>query len=110
MREFQKKTSASLTKIKPLTVDQNKLWKTLKEKGIQDHPICILRNLYEPYMEQWTASKLRKEYVNAVYGHPAYLTHMQRISCKMPGFMKHKLELRLLGEISIFSDMQMTRL
>ena len=46
-------------------------------------------------------------YVKAVYCHPAYLTYMQRTSCKMPGWMKHKLESRLLGEISITSDMQM---
>ena len=49
-----------------------------------------------------------KEYVNVVYCHPAYLTYMQGISRKMPGWMKHKLESRLLGEISIISDMQMT--
>ena len=59
-------------------------------------------------MEQWTGSKLGKEYVKAVYCHPAYLTYTQSISCKMPGWMKHKLESRLLGEISITSDMQMT--
>ena len=53
-------------------------------------------------MEQQTGSKLRKEYVNAVYCHPAYLTYMQ--STSMPGWMKHKLESRLLGEISITSD------
>ena len=53
-------------------------------------------------------SKLEKEYVKAVYGHPAYLTYIQSTSCKMPGWMKHKLESRLLGEISITSDMQMT--
>ena len=53
-------------------------------------------------------SKLRKEYVKAVYCHPAYLTYMQSTSCEMPGWMKHKLESRLPGEISITSDMQMT--
>ena len=59
-------------------------------------------------MEQQTGSKLRKEYVKAVYCHPAYLTYMQ--STSMPGWMKHKLESRLLGEISITSDdrLQMT--
>ena len=56
-------------------------------------------------MEQWAGSKLGKE---AVYCHPAYLTYMQSISCKMPGWMKHKLESRLPGEISITSDVQMT--
>ena len=59
-------------------------------------------------MEQQTGSKLGKEYIKAVYYHPAYLTYMQSISCKMPGWMKHKLESRLPGEISITSDMQMT--
>ena len=49
-----------------------------------------------------------KEYVKAVYCHPAYLTYMQSTSCEMPGWVKHKLESRLLGEISITSDMQMT--
>ena len=49
-----------------------------------------------------------KEYVKAVYGHPAYLTYMQSISCKMPGWMKHKLGSRLLGEIPITSDVKMT--
>ena len=57
-------------------------------------------------VEQRTVSKLGKEYLKAVYCHPAYLTYMQNISCKMPGWMKHKLESRLLEEISITSDMQ----
>ena len=51
----------------------------------------------EPDMEQWTGSKLGKEYIQAVYCHPAYLTSMQSTSCKMPGWMKHKLESRLPG-------------
>ena len=58
-------------------------------------------------MEQQTGSKLGKEYIKAVYCHPAYL---QSTSCKMPDWMKHKLESRLLGEISITSDRQMTAL
>ena len=58
-------------------------------------------------MEQQTDSKLGKEYVKAVYCHPAYLTYMQGTSCEMPGWLKHKLESRLLGEISTTSDMQM---
>ena len=57
--------------------------------------------------EQQTGSKLGKECVKAVYCHPAYLTYMQNTSCEMPGCMKHKLESRLPGEISITSDMQM---
>ena len=59
-------------------------------------------------MEQQTVSKSGKEYVKAVYCHPAYLIYMQSTPCEMPGWMKHKLESRLLGEISITSDMQMT--
>ena len=60
-------------------------------------------------MKQKTGSKLGKEYVKAVYCHPANLTSMQSTSCEMPGWMKHKLESRLPGEISITSDMQMTQ-
>ena len=56
-------------------------------------------------MEQQTGSKLGKVYIKAVYCHPAYLTYMQNTSCEMPGWMKYKLESRLLGEISITSDM-----
>ena len=59
-------------------------------------------------IEQQTGSKLGKEYVKAVYCHPAYLTYMQSASCEMLGLMKHKLESRLPGEISITSDTQMT--
>ena len=61
-------------------------------------------------MEQQTGSKSGKEYVKAVYCHPAYLTFMQSTSCEMLGWRKPKLESRLLGEISITSDMQMTPL
>ena len=59
-------------------------------------------------MEQYTGTKLEKEYVNTVYCHPAYLTSMQSPSWEMPGWMKQKLESRLMGEVSITSDMQMT--
>ena len=59
-------------------------------------------------MEQQTGSKLRKEYVKAVYCHLAYLTYMQSTSCEMLGWMKHKLESRLQGETSITLDLQMT--
>ena len=55
-------------------------------------------------MEQWTSSKLGKEYANAVCCHPAYLTSMQSTSSEMLGWMKHRLESSLLGEISITSD------
>ena len=60
-------------------------------------------------MEQQTGPKLEKEYVKAIYCHPAYLTYMQSTSCEMLGWMKHKLESRLLGEITIISDIQMTQ-
>ena len=59
-------------------------------------------------MERWAGSKLGKEYVKAVYRDPAYLTYTQSTSCEVLGWMKHKLESRLLGEISITSGMQMT--
>ena len=58
-------------------------------------------------MEQ-TGSKLGKEYIKSIYCHPAYLTYMQNTSCEMLGWMKHKLESRLLGAISVTSDMQVT--
>ena len=70
-------------------VDHNKLWKILKKTGIPDHLTCLLRNLYagqeaciqlELHMEQQTGSKLGKEYIKAVYCHPAYLTFMQSTS------------------------------
>ena len=73
--------------------------------GIPDHLTCLLRNLYagqeqqfEPDMEQWTGSKLGKEYIKAVCYHLAYLTSMQSTSCEMSGWMNHKLESRVLGE------------
>ena len=59
-------------------------------------------------MEQQTGSKLGKEYAKAVYCQPAYLSDIHSTSCEIPGWLKHKLESRLLGEISITSDMQMT--
>ena len=59
-------------------------------------------------MEKWTGSELGKEYIKAVNCHLAYLTYMQSTSCEMPGWMRHKLESRLLGKTSITSDMQMT--
>ena len=63
----------------------------------------VKKQQLEPDMEQQTGSKFRKGYVKAVYCHPAYLTYMQSTSCEMLGWMKHKLESRLLGEISITS-------
>ena len=66
-------------------VDHNKLWKILKEMGIPDHLTCLLRNLYAGQeatvdMEQQTGSKSGKEYIKAVYCHPAYLTYIQSTS------------------------------
>ena len=55
----------------------------------------------EPDMEWETGSKLGKEYIKAIFCHPAYSTYMQSTSCKIPGWMKHKLESRLSGEISL---------
>ena len=106
-------TSALLTMPKPLTMWITTNWKILQEMGIPDHLTCLLRNLYasrqttELDMEQWTGSKLGKEYVKAVYCYPVYLTYMQGTSCEMLGWMNHKLESRLPREISPTSDMQM---
>ena len=85
--------------------------------GIPDHLICLLRNPYagqeamvllERDMEQQTGSQLGKEYVKVEHCHSAYLTCMQNTSLEILGWMEHKLESRLLGEISITSDTQMT--
>ena len=101
--------------LKPLTVWITTNGKIFKEMEIPDHLTCLLRNLYavkkqqlEPVTEQQTGSKSGKEYVKAVYCHPAYLTYMQSTSGEMLGWMNHKLESRLLGEKSIISDMQIT--
>ena len=79
--------------------------------GIPD----LLKNLYAGQeatvrldIEKQTGLRSGKDYVKAVYRHPAYLTHLQSASCKMLGWMKYKLESRYPGEISITSDMQMT--
>ena len=67
----------------------------------------VKKQQLEPDIDQWTGSKLGKEYVKAIYCHLAYLTYMQSTSREMPGWMKHKLESRLVGEILVTSDMQM---
>ena len=67
----------------------------------------VKKQQLEPDMEQQTGAKLGKEYIKAIYCHPAYLTYMQSTSYEMPSWMKHKLESRLPGEITI-SDTQMT--
>ena len=68
----------------------------------------VKKQQLEAEIEQQIVSKLGKEYIKAVYCHPAYITYMQSTSCKMLGWMKNNLESRFLGEISITSDMQMT--
>ena len=109
-------TSALLTKPKPLTV-----WITtnsgnfLKRWEYQatwpaSWEICmqVRKQQLELDMKQETGSKSGKEYVKAVYCHPASLTYMQSTSWETLGWRKHKLESRLPGEISITSDMQIT--
>ena len=107
--------SALLTMPKPLTVWITTNWKILQEIGISDHLNCFLRN---PYAGQEATVRtgheianwflIGKEYVKVAYCYPVYLTSMQGTSCELPDWMQHKLELRLLGEISITSDMKMT--
>ena len=96
-------------------VDHNKLWKILQEMGNQTSlpaswEICmrVKKQQLELDMGQQTGSKSGKEYIKTVYCHPAYLTYTQSISCEMLGWMKHKLESRLPGEISITSETQLT--
>ena len=115
-REFQiKSTSDSLT-LQPLTVwittNCGKFWKRWEYQTTwpASWEICmqVKKQQLEPDMEQQTDSKLGKEYIKALYCHPAYLTYMQSTSCEILGWMNHKPESRLLGEKSITSDMQMT--
>ena len=86
----------------------------LKEMGVPDHFICLLRKLYASQeamvktrhgITNWF--KLGKEYIKAVFCHLAYLTDIQSISCEILSWMNHKLESRLSGEIPTTSDMQM---
>ena len=107
-QESSRKTSISalLTAKAFDCVDHSKLWKILREMGIPDHltaswEICmqVKKQQLTLDMEQQTGSKSGKEYVKAVYCHPAYLTYMQSTSLEMPAWTKHKLESRLLGEI-----------
>jgi len=96
-------------------MDHNELQKILKEMGIPttwpaswETYMEARKQQLELDVEQQTVSKQEKEYVKAVYCHPAYLTYMQSTLWEMLGWKKHKLESRLPGEISITSDMQMT--
>ena len=117
-QESSKKTSisASLTMPKPLTVwitiNCGKSWKRWEYQTTcpASWKICIQvkKQHLELNMEQRTGSKSGKEYVKAVYCHPANLMYMQCTLCEMPGWMKHKLESIWPGEISITSDMQTT--
>ena len=109
-------TSALLTMPKPFTVQITtncrkclKRWEYQTTLPASCEPCTQVKmQQLEPDMEQQTDSKLGKEYIKAVYSHPVYLTYMQSTLCEMPGWMKHKLESRLPGDISITSDMQMT--
>ena len=103
--------SASLFMPEPLTVQ---ITATVKNSSRREDirpsylspekPICgVKKQPLEPYMEQLTGSKLGKKYDKTVYCHHVYLTYMQSTSCKMPGWMKLKLQSRLLGEISTIS-------
>ena len=95
-------------------VDHKKLWKILKEMGVPDHLICLLRNLYagqevtELDMEQQTGSKSGKEFSQGYILSPCLFNFNAEYIMRNAGLMKHTLESRLPGEISITSDMQMT--
>ena len=97
-------------------INNNKLWKILKEMGIPDHLTCLLRNLYSGQKATVRIGhetidrfkKLGKEYVKAVYCHPVYITYIHSTSYEIPDQMTHKLESRLSREISTKSDIQMT--
>ena len=98
-------------------VDHNKLWKILQEMGIPDHLTCLLRNLYASQEatvrtghETTDWFQIQKGIHQGYILSPAYLTYMQSTSWEMLGWKKHKLESRLLGEISITSCNQMTPL
>ena len=108
-------TSALLTMPKPLTVwitiNCGKFFKRWEYQTsfLASWEICmqVMKQQLETDMEQWTGSKSGEKCVKAVYCHPAYLTYMQGTSCEMPGYMKHELESRLLGEASTTSEVQM---
>ena len=115
-QEGSRKTSALLTMPKALTVwftrncgiffkwwEYQTTWPPSWETCMQ-----VRKQQLEQDMEQQTGSKQEKEYVKAVYCHPAFLTYIQSTSWETLGWMKHKLESRLLGDVSITSHMQMT--
>ena len=110
-------TSALLTMLKPVTVwittNCGKFFKRWEYQStlLAFWEICmqVKKQYLETNLEQGTGSKLGKEYIKAVCCHPAYLTYMQSTPYDMPGWMKHKLESRLPGEISITSDIDNRR-
>ena len=115
-QENSRKTSSTLlTTPKPLTVWITTNWKILKEMGIPDNLTCLLRNL-DAVQEATVRTghgttdwiQIRKGVRQDRILSSCFLTYMQSTSCEMPGWMKRKLESRLLGEISLTSDMQMT--
>ena len=109
-REFQKNIYFCFTDYAKAFdyVDHNKLWKILKVMGVLDHLTCFLRSLYvgqeATVIQNWERNMTR------LYIRAAYLTYIQSTSCEMPGWMNHKPESRLPGEISTTSDMQMIQL
>ena len=109
----EKKSTSSLTMLKPLTVEHNKLENFSRDGNTRTPYLSPEESVrrsrkqqLEQDMEKRTVSRLGKENVKAVCCHPVYLTYMQSTSCEM-GWVTHKLESRLLGEISTTSDMQM---
>ena len=89
-------------------------WKILQEMGIPDHLTCLLRNLYGGQEATVRTGHRTRDWFQIGKGvpqdcilSPCLFTYIQSASCEMPGWMKHKMESRLLGEISITSDMQM---
>ena len=81
-----------------ITMNFGKFLKKWEYQTSWETCVQVRKQQLELDMEQQTGSKSGKEYFKALYCHPAYLTYMQSISCEMPGWMKHKLESRLLGE------------
>ena len=107
-------TSDVFTMPKPLTVRITTNWKILKEMGIADNLVCLLRNLYAGQETTVRTGHGTTDWFQIGKGvhqgctlSSCYLTYMQSTSCEMPDWMKHKLESRLPGEISIISDTQM---
>ena len=107
VREFQKNIYSCFTDYTKAFgyVGHNKVWNILKEMRIPDHFTCVLRTLYAGQEATGRTGHGTTDWfqigtgvLQAVYCHPAYLTYMQNTSCEMPGWMKHKLELRLISK------------